>query len=138
MSFGQAYPTFEIIGITKDYYHESLKKTIVPCAFFSMEYVGYVHSAAIRLNNTNSETRKESLAAIKKTFNDLFSHTFESSVVEDNYSSQFNSYSDFSNLIKALAFLAILMAGVGLFGLAANETAKRTKEMAIRKINGAG
>ncbi|MEM7548746.1 MAG: ABC transporter permease [Bacteroidota bacterium] len=137
MPYGTVYSDFEIVGIAKDYYHESLKENIVSCAFVSMQYGGYVNKLAIRLNDSDLAARQESIAAVKKTFNDLFTHTFETSLVEENYSGQFNSYADFSNLIKALSVLAIFMAGVGLFGLASNETAKRTKEVAIRKVNGA-
>ena len=137
MPYGTSYGDFEIVGIAKDYYHESLKETIVPCAFISMTFGGNVNKISIRLNESDSDTRLESVAAIKQTFEGLFSHTFESSIVEDNYSGQFDTYADFADLIKALSVLAIIMAGIGLFGLASNETAKRTKEVAIRKVNGA-
>lgn len=135
MPFEGEYPTFEIVGVVKDYHHESLKNSVNSCAFISMKNGGYCNKASIKLNNT--ENSKAALDAIETTYKSLFTHTFGVTYVEDIYSSQFNSYLEVSNLIKALAILAILMAGVGLFGLAANETSKRTKEVAIRKINGA-
>jgi putative ABC transport system permease protein len=137
MPWGRDYSVFEIVGVVKDYYHESLKNAIVPCVFIPIKLGGSCNKVSVRLNNADAATRKEAIALIKKTQEDLFSHAFRSAFVEDNYSGQYNSYAEISRLIKALAFLAILMAGVGLFGLASNETEKRTKEVAIRKINGA-
>ena len=134
MPMGQAKLTFEIIGVTKDYYHESLKNEIAPVAFLPISSFGIGSNASIRLNGSN---QKETLAAIEATFGQIFSNIYDLQYVKDNYAGSFNSYRELSSLIRALAFLAILMAGIGLFGLASNETTKRTKEVAIRKVNGA-
>jgi putative ABC transport system permease protein len=137
MPFRNEYSNFEIVGVAKDYYHESLKETIVPCAFIPMQHQGVVSKMAIRFNQTDPDSRQEAVVAAKESLEELFSHTFEASPVKDNYSSQFSTYADFADLFKALSALAIFMAAVGLFGLASNETAKRTREVAIRKVNGA-
>ena len=134
MAMGTEYPTYEIVGVTKDYYHETLKNKIKPIAFLPSTFYAIGSKASIRLNGTN---QKETIAAIEDTFKATFDNVFNLQYVEDNYTGFFNSYFELANLIKGLAILAILMAGVGLFGLASNETAKRTKEVAIRKVNGA-
>jgi len=137
MPWNDGYPIFEIVGVVKDYYHESLKSKILPCAFLSMKSGGWCNKASIRLSSMDNENRTAALEIIEATYSNLFSESFQLSYVDKNYSGQFDSYFDLSNLIRALALLAIMMAGVGLFGLASNETAKRSKEVAIRKINGA-
>jgi len=134
MPLGTERPTFEIIGVTKDYYHESLKNKVEPLAFLPITFFGTGSKASIRLSEGN---QKGTLAAIEDSFKTIFQHTFNLRYVEDNYTGSLSSYYELSNLIKALALLAILMSGAGLFGLASNETAKRTKEVAIRKVNGA-
>ena len=137
MPWNRGYPTFEIVGVVKDYYHESLKNPIVPCAFIPITFAGICNNASIRLRNTNNQNWQESIAVIEEKFSNIFPHVFKLKHVEDNYSGSLNSYFELATLIKALALLAILLAGVGLFGLASLETAKRTKEVAIRKVIGA-
>lgn len=138
MPWNNGYPTFEIIGVTRDYYHESLKNEVSACAFMPATNNGYINDVSIRLSSSSADGLKSTLSLIESSFKKIFpSNVYKMVFVEDNYSGQFNSYFELSNLIKALAFLAILLAGVGLFGLASNETAKRTKEVAIRKVNGA-
>lgn len=137
MPWNGGHPTFEIVGVVKDYYHESLKNNIHPCAFVRIGSGGYCYKASIRVNNSSEATQAATLETIEKAYKAIFPFAFESSHVEDGYANQYVSYFDFSILIKAFALLAILMAGIGLLGLASNETAKRTKEVAIRKINGA-
>ncbi|MEM6642649.1 MAG: ABC transporter permease [Bacteroidota bacterium] len=134
MAMGTEYPTFEIVGIAKDYYHETLKNRIKPIAFIPNRFFGNGSNASIRLAAIN---QKETVAEIEKIFKTIFPHAFNLQYVEDNYTGFFNSYFEVADLIKALAILAMLMAGVGLLGLASNETVKRRKEVAIRKVNGA-
>ena len=131
---GAEYPTFQIVGVTKDYYHESLKNEIEPVAYLPISFYANCNKASIRLAGTNNE---ETIDTIEASFKSIFPHVFNLEYVEDSYAGFLSSYNELSDLINALAFLAILMSGVGLFGLASNETAKKTKEVAIRKVNGA-
>lgn len=128
------WPTFEIVGVSKDYYHESLKKEVEPVAYLSMATTGYCTSMSIRLADAPDRGR---LTMIEETFASSFSYLYNLGFVTENYTGFLSSYYELSKLIRALSLLAILMAGVGLFGLASNETEKRSKEVAIRKVNGA-
>ena len=134
MPWGSAYPTFEIVGVAKDYYHESLKNEVEPLAYLPITHYGSCNKASIRLSGND---RDETLASIEANFKEIFSHIFNLEYIDDNYAGVLSSYHELSDLIRALAVLAILMAGVGLLGLASNEAAKRTKEVAIRKVPGA-
>ena len=134
MKYLGSFRTFEIVGVVKDYYHESLKNEVKPVAFVPLLLHGICNKASIRLSKNN---QKETLAYIENAYKNNFQDVYAVNYIEDNYSGFFNSYHELSNLIRALAILAILLAAVGLFGLASNETAKRTKEVAIRKVNGA-
>lgn len=134
MPWGSAYPTFEIVGVAKDYYHESLKNEVEPVAYLPITKYGSCNKASIRLRGND---REETLASIEASFSTMFSHIFNVEYIDDNYAGVLSSYHELSALIQALAVLAILMAGVGLLGLASNEAAKRTKEVAIRKVHGA-
>lgn len=138
MPWNNGYPTFEIVGVTRDYYHESLKNEVSACAFMPATNNGFINDISIRLSSNSSQSLNRTLDLVETSFKETFpSNIYKMSFVEDNYAGQFNSYFELSNLIQVLAFLAILLAAVGLFGLASNETTKRTKEVAIRKVNGA-
>jgi len=50
---------------------------------------------------------------------------------------QYKSERQFENLIFSFALLAIFIAGIGLFGLSIFNTTQRTKEIGLRKVNGA-
>ena len=67
----------------------------------------------------------------------LPSRPFEFSFEEDRLSQLYDQEIRLSNLVALFAGLAILIACLGLFGLAAFTTQQRTKEIGIRKVLGA-
>jgi putative ABC transport system permease protein len=63
--------------------------------------------------------------------------SFEYSFLDETYDLQYKSEKRFENLLFSFALLAIFIASIGLFGLSFYNTQLRTKEIGIRKINGA-
>ena len=57
--------------------------------------------------------------------------------VDDAFARKFSTINMTSNLASIFASLAILITGLGLFGLAAFTAEQRTKEIGIRKVLGA-
>ena len=57
--------------------------------------------------------------------------------IAENFDNQYNSEDRLSKLIQYFSGLAILIAVLGLFGLASFSTEQRTKEIGIRKVMGA-
>ncbi len=53
------------------------------------------------------------------------------------YDQQYSSERKFESLIFSFALLALFIAAIGLFGLSVYTTERRTKEIGIRKVNGA-
>jgi putative ABC transport system permease protein len=62
---------------------------------------------------------------------------FEYSILDETYDLQYKSERRFESLLFSFAILAIFIAGIGLLGLSVYSTERRTKEIGIRKINGA-
>lgn len=62
-----------------------------------------------------------------------FSYTF----LDDHFASLYRSDEQMSSVVSIMASLAILISCMGLFGLAAITTEKKTKEIGIRKALGA-
>ena len=80
----------------------------------------------------------ESLAAVEKTIGELYpKKQLEVKPYTDLMVEAYRAQEQMRNTISIGSFFAILVALLGLIGYLRDETRRRTKEMAIRKINGA-
>lgn len=61
---------------------------------------------------------------------------FEYTFLDDQFDALYRSEARMSGLFGAFAFLAIFIACLGLFGLAAFSAERRTKEIGLRKVLG--
>ncbi|UII31873.1 ABC transporter permease [Fulvivirga ulvae] len=133
----EEYRTFKIVGIVGDYHHESIKNAVQPCVFVSLRNDGLAYNTSIKASP--GKNVREVAELIESTYKANFpDRVLDLFYADTFYKQQFESDIQFANLIELFALLAILMSGVGLLGLASNETRKRTREVAIRKVNGAG
>ena len=62
---------------------------------------------------------------------------FEYSFLDQTYDLQYKSEKRFENLLFVFTIIAIFIASIGLFGLSTFSTGQRTKEIGIRRVNGA-
>jgi ABC-type antimicrobial peptide transport system permease subunit len=80
----------------------------------------------------------ESLKNVETVFKKLNpSYPFQFTFADVDYNSKFNSLSLIQKLVSVFAFLAIAIASLGLFGLAAFIAERRTKEFGVRRVLGA-
>ena len=122
----------EIIGVVKDYNHQSLQKAIVPIIFYPQNNSNYF---SIRLTG---DKMQEKVASLEKLYKTCFSgNPFEYFFVDDNYNKQYISEKQYASLFTTASLWAIFIACLGLFGLATFTVESRTKEIGIRKVLGA-
>jgi putative ABC transport system permease protein len=127
---------YEIVGILKDFHQESLKKEIKPILFFYgyqwMSDIGYY---SIKLNTPDKKTTISKIEEIwEKTYpEDIFTYFF----LDEEFNAQYGSEHAFGRVFSMFTGLAIFVAAIGLFGLAIYSANQRTKEIGIRKVNGA-
>jgi ABC-type antimicrobial peptide transport system permease subunit len=93
-------------------------------------------SITVRLKKTND------LQSSLKKVEDIFkkygpAYPFEYKFVDVEFQKKFTTINLTSSLASLFATLAILITGLGLFGLAAFTAEQRTKEIGIRKVLGA-
>jgi ABC-type antimicrobial peptide transport system permease subunit len=93
-------------------------------------------SITIRLKPTKN------LQGSLKTVENIFkkygpAYPFEYTFVDVEFQKKFTTINLTSNLASVFAVLAIVITGLGLFGLAAFTAEQRTKEIGIRKVLGA-
>jgi len=127
---------FTVIGVIKDYHYESLHQEIRPQALFLIGgYYNRVESyISVRLNTENvSETVK----FVGSTWNAFApGKPFEYSFLDGDYDNLYTNERQTRSLFSIFSFLAIFIACLGLFGLAAFVADRKTKEIGIRKILG--
>ena len=132
-TYGDQRRNFTVIGVINDFHFQSLRQAIEPMnLFLSAENNGYV---SIKLQG---EDIPGTLAFIEKTWKRLYpelpiEHFFLDSMLERRYRSEERQ----RELFGYLSGLAVFIACLGLFGLAAYAAEKRTKEIGIRKVLGA-
>ncbi len=123
----------EIIGIIKDFHYRGLNYEQTPVIlFYNQERVNYIN---IRINGNNIAG---ALERTKITWDEMCpAFAFEYSFLGETYDLQYKSERRFENLLFAFALLALFVASIGLFGLSIYSTGRRTKEIGLRKVNGA-
>jgi putative ABC transport system permease protein len=123
---------FKIVGIVKDYHHQSLKQAIEPLVVIPQYNTG---NYTIRLNSKDIQKKVSELEAIyKKNFP---GNPFEFYFVDENFDKQYQAEQQYGFIFIIASSLAIFIASLGLFGLATFSVEQKTKEIGIRKVMGA-
>jgi putative ABC transport system permease protein len=127
---------YTVIGVLDDFNFQSLRDPITPLTIQSNESFGggagyaYVKVSSRDLN----EVVKQAEIKWKELANgEPFKYSFLDQTLKANYDSEKRS----GTLFSVFSGLAILIACVGLFGLAAYTASLRTKEIGVRKVLGA-
>ncbi len=130
ISWGEA---FEVIGVVKDYHHLSLREDIKPTI-----YLGSVSFSYFTVQ-TDSRNMQAKIGAIRDLYNRTFpGNPFEYFFADQKYDQQYITEQKLGNVFIAAACIAIFIACLGLYGLAAFSAKQRVKEIGIRKVLGAG
>ena len=121
-----------IVGIVEDSHQKSLDNPILPIFYRNTNYCGHFY---IKLN---SEPSIEALTIIKKEYKKLSPQSvYDSYFLTDQFEKQYLPYTNFAKLVLLFTILSILICCVGLFSLSKYIILMRTKEIGIRKVNGA-
>jgi putative ABC transport system permease protein len=121
-----------VIGVVKDFHFESLHEPIVPMVF---QFSQFFNRVSIKIAGDKVQ---DGLRHIEKVWKDFIPHRpFEYTFISEQYKQLYNSEQKQGELFTFFAGLAILIACLGLFGLATFNTLQRVKEIGIRKVLGA-
>lgn len=124
----------EVIGVVSDFHYASLHNNIEPLLITLKPWQGYDY-ITVRTSGGNPE---ETLGILEKEWSAIAPYeNFNYQLQENLIKSAYVDESGFARLLTFLAVLALIIAGMGLFGLAAYIIRQRSKEMAIRKVYGA-
>ena len=129
--------SYRVIAVASDFHFESLEDQIRPLALFGTAASGqYLITLMAKLSGADLPA---SLASAEQTWKSLFpNRPFQFSFVDDDVAQQYQEYQRWTNITAASTLLALIIAGMGMFGLAGIVAVNRTKEIGIRKVLGAG
>lgn len=131
--YGRLDPT--IVGVVKDYHFLSARNVITPFMIrpYQNRLVG--QSISFRLEG---KVMRESLELVKTKFHEFFpGETYDYEFVNEYHARMYTVEDQLSKIVFTLAVIVIIIACLGVYGLVAFTTAKRTKEVGIRKVMGA-
>lgn len=125
--------TGPVVGVVKDFNFSSLHDPIGPLLIFLGR--NYSRTFMVRIDGNNM---KETLAKLETTWKQRVpDRPFNYHFLDEDYNKLYQAEQRTSALFSVAAGLAIILACLGLFGLAAFTTVQRTKEIGIRRVLGA-
>ncbi|MEX0315488.1 MAG: ABC transporter permease, partial [Allomuricauda sp.] len=130
---GSDNPQFlTVVGIVKDFHYESLRRDIGALCL----RIGNSNGAmAVKLDAGDFST---SVATIEGIWNQIApGQPFNYRFMDDAFNSTYEAEQNLGQIFITFTILSILIACLGLFGLAAFNAEKRTKEIGVRKVLGA-
>jgi putative ABC transport system permease protein len=124
---------YTIVGVVDDAQYRSLREA-PKAVIYLPDYDDY-SQVVIRLGKGNHE---ETIKEIKKVWSSIspdvpFEFTFFDTKLQNNYAYEIS----IMRLLNILVVISIIISLLGIFGLIMEITIQRTKEIGIRKINGA-
>lgn len=128
-----------IVGVMKDFNFEPLNYPIGPLALIMIpeekSLLSKVNYMSIRIRPENMQG---TLGYIEDAWNQVVpGQPFEYSFLDEEFDAEYASMEMVQNLTGCFGILAIIIACLGLFGIASFSAGQRTKEMGIRKVLGA-
>ncbi len=122
----------EVIGVVKDYNFQSLEEEITSLIIF----LGTEGNNLLVRLTPGDVNRKINLIQSKwKSF--AHGTSFDYSFIADNFNAKFRKEQQLSKIFLVFTCLAIIIASLGLLGLATFSAEQRSKEIGIRKAMGA-
>jgi putative ABC transport system permease protein len=125
--------TGPVVGVVKDFNFSSLHDPIGPLVMFLGR--DFSRTFMVRIDGRDMKGTLSRLEVVWKQR--ITDRPFNYHFLDDDYNKLYLAEQRTSSLFSVAAGLAIVLACLGLFGLAAFTTVQRTKEIGIRRVLGA-
>ncbi len=129
-------PVFQVIGVVKDFHFESLHQEIRPLALFARDLDAQpANLMVVKLNTANLS---ETLSFLDEQWRAFVSERpLAYRFVNEEFGALYEAEQQSGKIFTAFSALAIFIACLGAFGLAAFLATQRVKEIGVRKVLGA-
>ncbi len=123
----------KVIGVAGDFHYTSFRTEVKPFAFVNIPM--RMGNFTVKLSTHNI---KSTLAQLENVWNKFSpERPFEYTFLDETYSKLYQSENRFQKVFISLVIVGIVIACLGLFGLATFSAQQRIKEIGIRKVLGA-
>jgi putative ABC transport system permease protein len=127
--------TYRIGGVVKDFHFQSMHQELVPLAFFDVRFTNMYRFMSLKLE---TKDLANTVAGIEQKFHQLLPEApFEFSFVDDAVQKLYTNETRLGKAAQIATILALLIVLLGIFGVVSLATARKTKEIGIRKVLGA-
>lgn len=124
-----------VIGVVKDFHTYSLQHKVDPLVMLMPPVASMEDNLYVRINTAHT---RQALAWIEKVYHEFDrSNPVEFNFLDQNFARQYAAEQKQEALSLVFTILAVLIASLGLFGLAAFTARQKVKEIGIRKVLGA-
>ncbi len=123
-----------IIGVMKNFHYHSVRSKIEPMMFIlpPTEWFSWIVVRVAPGDLTKT------MGDLEETWNEIMpGYPFDYNFVDESIDQMYRTEERLGNLLKYFTILAIIIACLGLFGLASFTAEQRTQEIGIRKVMGA-
>jgi putative ABC transport system permease protein len=131
--------SFNVIGVIEDFNYTSLKKEVEPLIISLsdnlMEFLGFIEHTVIEISPGNPQPALEHLESVWKKINPI--EPFEYQFLDDRLAEVYQAEQTMSKLSVVFSILCVLIACLGLLGLASYSAQLKKQEIGIRKSLGA-
>ena len=123
----------KVIGVVEDFHFQSLHKSIEPLII--NVFPSTFNYFLVKVNSNFMPSSIEHLQKVYKSIdpNNNFTYFF----LNDDINKLYRSEENVESIFTYFTVLAIIISCIGLFGLSSYDAERRTKEIGIRKVNGA-
>jgi predicted lysophospholipase L1 biosynthesis ABC-type transport system permease subunit len=123
-----------IVGVVQDFHYETVEDNIEPMVFRCMNNTtnGYVN---VKISSNDWPATFSVLETAWRKIDQV--HKLEAKFYDDQIAQAYSPFSMMLKVVGFLAFLALCISSMGLFGMVVFTTETRLKEMSIRKVLGA-
>ncbi|OGU54592.1 MAG: hypothetical protein A2V66_02380 [Ignavibacteria bacterium RBG_13_36_8] len=125
--------TGKIVGVMKNFHYNTVKQKIEPLAMgLAPEFIRFVE---VRIAAGNL---METIGKIEKAWGSAVgNYPFEYHFLDEDFERMYRRETRMVGLLEYFSIMAVVIACLGLFGLALFSAEQRTKEIGIRKVLGA-
>ncbi|HSX50191.1 MAG TPA: ABC transporter permease [Cellvibrio sp.] len=125
----------KVVGVTQDVHLGDHRKAPLPCMFISFDLDATANTPfAVRFERAPTEQQLEAIQSIWKDITGNRPHHW---LFENSLADQFKIERTLEKFLYGFALVALLIGLLGIYGIAAINAQKRTKEIALRKLHGA-
>jgi len=128
---------YRVVGTIEDFSYQGVQRATEPLAHFFTDFKNLIDWDYLTVRSEKNASLQV-IGLLKERWEAVFPEaTFSHFFADEKLNLYYKEYERVNTLITWFSILAIILSCMGLFALASYTMARRTKEIGIRKVNGA-